>query len=82
MFSENNIKSESLAATIVAYRFLGLCKTESRNAMIELMRRKNLGDLFDYEQYISDKLLSLSKLNKNSSDINNLLSLLIQFGNK
>jgi len=52
---ENTKSSESLAATVVAYRALGVFKSESREAMIELMQRKKDGDEFDYEKYISEK---------------------------
>lgn len=56
---ENN--SKALAAIIVAYRSLGMCKAEAKDAMIELMRRKDNGDDFDFEKYINEKLSLLPK---------------------
>jgi hypothetical protein len=53
--------SKALAAIIVAYRSLGICRDEAKNAMIELMRRQENGDEFNYENYIKEKLLSLPK---------------------
>ena len=49
--------SESLCAYIILFRTLGMEKDFSILCMQELLRRKEqLGDDFDYEQYIKDKM--------------------------
>lgn len=70
-----NKSSETLAYIIVAYRSLGLFKSEARDAMIELMRRKESGDNFDYEQFITLSLNSLPKPEKNTG-FDNLLTMI------
>lgn len=51
--------SEGLASIIVAYRSLGLFKDDAKNAMAELMRRKDEGNIFDFEKFISDEIKKL-----------------------
>jgi hypothetical protein len=48
--------SKTLAAIVVAYRSLGLQKDLARKAMEELHRRKESGDIFDFESYIQEKV--------------------------
>jgi hypothetical protein len=60
---ENNISSKTLCAIIVSYRSLGILKEESRNAMIELMVRKENGDDFDFEDFINKELEKIPKNN-------------------
>ena len=77
--SEQEQSSESLAAIIIAFRALHLYRDESRNAMIELMRRKKNGDTFDFEKFIAEKLNQLPKSQLNP-DVIRLLSSLSQIG--
>jgi len=46
--------SKALAVTIIAYRILGLYKEEAKFCMMELMRRKQNGDTFQFEKFIKD----------------------------
>jgi hypothetical protein len=62
---ENKISSETLCAIIVSYRSLGILKTEAKDAMIELMIRKESGDEFDFEDFINKEL---EKVPKNNMD--------------
>jgi|SRR3972149_4172990 len=48
--------SQSLAAQIVIYKMLGLNKQYALLCMEELFRRRELGEDFDYEEYIEEKL--------------------------
>lgn len=59
--NEEKPASEALAATIVAYRALGIFKEEAKQAMGELARREAEGDDFDYEGYIKAKLADVPK---------------------
>lgn len=60
----NDKSSEGLAAIVVAYRVFGVCKDEARQAMSELLRRKEIhNDNFEYEQFISSELEKLPKPN-------------------
>lgn len=82
MTNEPNEKptSQALAAKIVAYRALGLFKDEARAAMIELAKRKNEGDDFDYEAYIKEKLDEVPKSQLNT-DVIKFMSSLAHLGN-
>ena len=71
--------SEALAAKVVAYRALGMFKDEAREAMIELAKRKDEGDEFDYEEYISAKLEDVPKSQLNP-DIIKFMSSLAHLG--
>lgn len=51
--------SEALAFHIVSYKLLGLHKNIAIICMLELVRRRNLGEEFDYESFID---LELKKL--------------------
>jgi hypothetical protein len=53
--------SQALAAKVVAYRALGIFKDEAREAMIELAKRKDEGDDFDFDKFIADKLAEVPK---------------------
>lgn len=46
--------SKALAVTIIAYRVLGLYKEEAKLCMMELMRRRKLGEKFEFERFIKD----------------------------
>ncbi len=73
----NKIDSKTLAATIVAYRYLGLNKDRAKKSMQELLLRENKGDSFNYEKYIQDQIKELPDLselkNKRKSSSNDLL---------
>jgi hypothetical protein len=62
--------SQLLAARVVLYRALGYEKEKAIEAMKELTLRKQAGDEFDFEQYISEKLQEFPKstFNSNVSD--------------
>lgn len=53
--------SEALVGMVVAFRALGVAKEEARAAMIELMRRREEGDEFDFESMIKEKINALPK---------------------
>lgn len=53
--------SEALAAHVVAYRVLGIQKDFAVHCMQELSRRKDTGDLFDFEQYIEANVQKMPK---------------------
>lgn len=72
--------SESLAAIIITYRSLGLFKDEAKQAMIELSRRKDLGDTFDFDSYIKEKLNQVPKSVVNK-DVLKLLGAIGSVGN-
>jgi hypothetical protein len=72
-----NPSSESLAAIVVAFRYFGLYKDEARNAMIELMRRKDSGDSFDFEKFINEKFINIPKSNIDPNMVRFLNSLSI-----
>jgi hypothetical protein len=67
--------SQALAAKVVAYRALGMFKEEAREAMIELAKRKDEGDDFDYEKYINEKLEEVPKTQLNTEVIKFMSSL-------
>lgn len=61
--------SQFLAAIIVVYKALGLDRDHAIACMNELAKRKNDGDVFDYDKYIDDNLkkFPISKHNDVSS---------------
>ena len=66
---------EALGAIVVAFRALGICKEDARNAMIELARRKELGDTFDLDSFVRQKLDEIPKAPP-TSDLVKLLSVI------
>lgn len=48
--------SKQLAAIVVSYRILGMNKELSKLCMAELLKRKEEGDLFDYESFIAEEV--------------------------
>lgn len=56
------LTSEQICEVIVTFRCIGLLKDESKMAMVELLNRKKNGDLFDYNQYINQKISEFPKL--------------------
>jgi hypothetical protein len=71
--------SEALVGMVVAFRALGICKEEARAAMIELMRRKENGDEFDFEAMIKQKFDELPKSMLDPETLN-LMNSLATFG--
>lgn len=77
----NEPTSESLAAIIVTYRSLNLFKDNARDAMIELLKRKDKGDTFDFESYIEEKLKAIPKPNNEVSKALSFISNIGSVGN-
>lgn len=63
MNDSNDKTSEGLASIVVAYRAFGIFKNEARDAMSELILRKDRDDPFDYEKFIASELEKLPKPN-------------------
>ena len=61
MASISTSASQSLAAYVVVYRALGMNKNIAIACMAELMKRKAVGDEFDFESYIEDELAKIPK---------------------
>lgn len=75
--SQDKPSSESLAAIIVASRAFGLFKPQARDAMIELMRRKEEeNDNFDFNKFITEKLNDIPKSQLNPDVIKFMSSIL------
>jgi hypothetical protein len=68
--------SESLAAIIVTSRVLGLFSEDSKKCMSELLKRKDEGDIFDYESYISNQIKIIEDTNNKSKNDNGFMKLL------
>lgn len=77
MIKEFSPTSESLAATIVANRILGLYQEESKQCMSELLRRKeDENDQFDFESYIKNQIDNIESINDESRNNNGLTRLM------
>lgn len=50
------LSSENLAANIVPFRLFNINKRFAVTCMLELLRRKKLGDDFEYEEFITKKV--------------------------
>lgn len=57
----NIANSKSLAAHIVSYKVYNIDSKFSLICMEELVRRRNLGEEFNFEQYIEDQIKLLPK---------------------
>jgi hypothetical protein len=71
--------SESLAAVIVCTRLFGINKDEAKVCMSELLRRREEdNDIFDFENYINEKVNNIQNQTKQfeSKNILSGLSLL------
>lgn len=73
--------SEALCNIVVSHRYLGVLKEQSRIAMMELLRRQNLGDNFNFLNYIDEKLKEMPSLSK-EKDNNIISSILNQIKNE
>jgi hypothetical protein len=79
---QTNISAQSstkLAEMIVCYRYLGLYKEESIMAMEELVKRRESGDQFDFEQYVEEQLAGLPKMDAKKPGFGSLLGMLGKF---
>ena len=65
--------SKTLAAHIVVYRSLGINKELSILCMEELLRRKENGDNFNYDEYILNELEQIPKLNQKEQNLMNTI---------
>lgn len=66
--------SESLAATVVANRILGIFVEEAKASMSELLRRReDEEDIFDFEKFIDDQIKRIEATNESSRANNGLL---------
>jgi hypothetical protein len=54
--------SEALASHVVVYKTLGIDRELAQVCMKELARRRTLGEDFDYEQFIEDKIKEIPKM--------------------
>lgn len=64
--------SESLAAQVIATRTLNIDRTFALWCMQELGRRRKLGEEFDFEGYIEEKINKIPKLDPKIKNNNNL----------
>jgi len=55
-FDVSNKNSEALASVVVIHRVLGSYKNESKICMIELMKRRQCGEDFNFEEFIGTKV--------------------------
>lgn len=69
--------SESLAATIIANRTLGLYPDEAKYCISELLRRReDEGDPFDFEKYIDNQIQIIETNNESSRSGNQVMNLM------
>ena len=61
--------SEALAAKVVCYRILKLHKEAAKEAMVELQRRKDNGDNFNFSEYIEQKIKEIPEPSVGSEQI-------------
>lgn len=54
--------SPTLAAHVVLYKSLGLFKSSAMICMSELIRRRSLGEVFDFESFIDLELNKIPKV--------------------
>lgn len=76
----SHLDSKSLASYIIAYKALGLNKEIAIECMNELSKRRNLGDEFEFENFIEQELEKLPKITP-PQNISNIFSLIKQFKN-
>lgn len=58
-----SLSNEKLCEVIVAFRYLGIMKSEAIASMEELAARRLKGEVFDYETKINDMLATLPTIN-------------------
>ncbi len=54
--------NEKLCEIIVSFRYIGLMKDESILCMVELAKRRENGDNFNFEKYIEEQFEQLPKI--------------------
>ena len=64
-----NFSSPKLCSIIVANRYLNTNRQLAILAMQELAKRRDNGDLFDFEKEINDQLKDLPQINFNLNDL-------------
>lgn len=74
IISIGQAQSSVLAAQVVLYKSLSLFKTTAIICMAELHRRRNLGEDFDYENFIDEEINKLPKVQP--LDINTIKGML------
>ena len=74
----NEISNEVLAAQVVAYRALGVQKNLAIIAMDKIKKRKNAGDVFDFDSFITSELNKIPKITESNGSISDGLSLIQQ----
>lgn len=62
------LSSQVLAAWVVSYRLLGINQELAVKCMEELAARREAGDVFNYEEYIEDKIKEISPKNSINLD--------------
>lgn len=72
----NQYSSHKLADMIVSHRYLRVSEEACIIAMEELNNRRESGDTFDFETYITEQLSSLPKFNFSIPNFGELLSTL------
>jgi len=70
------LPEQKIADLIIANRYLGMFPNIATAAMSELSKRRENGSEFAYEQYITEQINKLPKLN---FDVKNVSSLLNKF---
>jgi hypothetical protein len=60
--------SKTLAIVVVSNRVLGCYKSESKQCMIELMKRRSSGEVFEFENFIKENVQNY-KINLNIPNV-------------
>ncbi len=71
-FDEKQVKeakSKILAGYIIAYRLFKLNKELAESCMVELMIRKENGDIFEFEKYIEENVKETQEKYKTNSNL-------------
>jgi hypothetical protein len=71
-----------LADMVITYRYFGLYENIAKAAMQELALRRNVGNTFEYEKYITDNLNGLPKLDFDVKSMGGVLGALGKMGIK
>ena len=69
-----NYTSSKLCEIIVSHRYIGINKDLAILCMIELGRRRDSGDLIDFENEIENMLSDLPKIDLSIPDLRNIFS--------
>lgn len=74
--------SQKICSMIICDRYLGIDENLAIACMEELGKRRSLGDDFDFESYIDEKLNELPKLDFSMPDLRSMLGSMISGVNK